>query len=158
MDHSQNLHIESYWQAFLNTFPPESEAVPDQYQAWGFGNTPEMADELGDLVVRGIKTATAALLWDFEEGGESFPRVGDHSIILDGAGVPLCIIRATEISEVPFNMVGEEQAHLEGEGDRSLRYWREVHWKFFAEECEKLNREPDEQMPVVCEKFVLVYV
>jgi uncharacterized protein YhfF len=116
-----------------------------------------MADELGDLVLRGIKTATAALVWTFEEEGETLPEVGDYSIILDGDGQPLCIIQSTAISVVAFIEVGEEQAYLEGEGDRSLRYWREVHWEFFTEECQKINRKPNEQMLVVCERFNLVY-
>jgi uncharacterized protein YhfF len=157
MDHSQHLLIESYWQSFLKTLSQESGKIPERYQAWGFGNTPEMADELGDLVVRGIKTATASLVWIYEAELEPYPEVGDHSIILDGNSQPLCIIQATAISVVPFNEVGEEQAYLEGEGDRSLRYWREVHWEFFTEECRTIDKEPDELMPVVCERFRLVY-
>lgn len=157
MDHSQHMLIESYWQSFLKTLSKESGEIPDRYQAWGFGNTPEMADELGDLVVQGFKTATASLVWIFEAELEPYPEVGDYSIILDGKGQPLCIIQATAISVVPFNEVGEEQAYLEGEGDRTLRYWREVHWEFFTEECQKIDKEPDERMSVVCERFRLVY-
>lgn len=157
MEHSQDQIVEEYWQSFIRTLSQERGKLPDRYQAWGFGNTPEMADELGDLVRRGIKTATAALMWSFEEALEPYPEVGEYSVILDGQGHPICIIQSTELVVVPFDEVDEEQAYLEGEGDRSIDYWREVHWKFFSEECRKIDREPHEQMPVMCEKFRLVY-
>ena len=35
---------------------------------------------------------------------------------------------------VPFDEVSKEHAYKEGEGDRSLAYWRDVHEDFFAEE------------------------
>lgn len=158
MDEPNKALIEAYWQSFLEVLTEEGRELPDRYEAWGFGNTPEMADELGDLVLKGRKTATAALVWSFEVENEPITEVGDHSIILDGSGETICIIRATKIDVLPYNEVGEEQAYLEGEGDRSLRYWRDVHWEFFTEECGKINREPDERMPVVCERFNLVYV
>ncbi|TFH31677.1 MAG: ASCH domain-containing protein, partial [Anaerolineales bacterium] len=53
--------------------------------------------------------------------------------------------------------VDEEQAYLEGEGDRSLAYWRDVHWNFFSRECAQIGREPSEHMPVLCERFKLVF-
>jgi uncharacterized protein YhfF len=76
---------------------------------------------------------------------------------LDGRGQPICIIQTTELEVKAFNEVGEEHAYLEGEGDRSLKSWREVHWKFFSEECSNIGRVPDLKMPVFCERFSLVF-
>jgi uncharacterized protein YhfF len=146
-----------YWQSFLNTLAVAGESVPTANQAWAFGNTSEMADRLGDLVVRGIKTATASLVWTLEEGHEPYPAVGEYSIVLNGQGLPICIIQTTDLTVVPFIQVKEEHAYLEGEGDRSLEYWRRVHWEFFGEECKEIGRTPDEQMPIMCERFKLVY-
>jgi uncharacterized protein YhfF len=157
MPQAQSPEVERYWQSFLDTFSSQKGEIPHRYEAWGFGNTPEMADKLGVLVLRGIKTATASLVWSFEAENEPVTKVGDYSVVLDGKGKPICIIQATEIRILPFNQVDEEQAYLEGEGDRSLQYWREVHWRFFSEECAKMNREPEEDMPVVCERFKLVF-
>jgi len=56
-----------------------------------------------------------------------------------------------------FNEVGDDHAYLEGEGDRSLRYWQEVHWDFFSEECKEIAKDPHEKMPVLCERFKIVY-
>ena len=52
---------------------------------------------------------------------------------------------------------GKEHAFKEGEEDRSLEYWREVHKKFFRECLEEYELEFSENMKVVCEEFVVVY-
>jgi uncharacterized protein YhfF len=141
----------------VQSLPKGSGNPPDEYQVWSFGNNPEMADELGELVRKGIKTATASLVWWYEKSIEPYPEVGDYSIILDSLSRPMCIIQTTELSVHAFIDVGEDHAFLEGEGDRSLRFWREVHWDFFSEESKKLGREPHEKMPVLCERFKIVY-
>jgi len=69
----------------------------------------------------------------------------------------MCIIETTDIEIIAFIDVVEKHAYEEGEGDRSLDYWREVHWAFFVEECKSIGREPTEDMPVVCERFRLIY-
>jgi hypothetical protein len=47
--------------------------------------------------------------------------------------------------------VSDGFAVLEGDGDKTLRYWREAHWRSFSRECQRIGREPDLHMPVVCE-------
>src|SRR4030095_1066265 len=116
-----------------------------------------MADELGALVLDGTKTATASLAWEYGYDGEPLPRRGDHGIILNGAGEPLCIIETMRVYIEQFNQVDEEQAYEEGEGDRSLDYWRDAHWRYFSGRGEILGREPSETMPVVCERFRVVW-
>ncbi len=69
-----------------------------------------MADELGELVRQGKKTATASLVWIFEEGIEPYPEVGDYHIILDGQDQPICIIQTTELTINTFDEVGQEHA------------------------------------------------
>ena len=157
MTPSQDPRQAAYWMAFLKSLPEGAEAAPSAYQAWGFGDSPQMADALGALVRDGFKSATASLVWAYEAEDEPPPEVGDYSIILDGEGAPLCIIQTTEIYVRPFNKVDAEQAYLEGEGDRSLTFWREAHWEFFSRECTLLGRKPSQEMPVLCERFKLVY-
>ncbi len=149
--------VRDYWRTYLNSLRTGQPRQDLEYEAWAFGNTSEMADDLGDLVKRGVKVATASLAWAYEAEGESFPEPGDLSIILDGLGEPLCIIETTDVEVIAFNEVGEKHAYEEGEGDRSLDYWRKVHWAFFTEECQSIGREPAQDMPVVCERFRLIY-
>lgn len=129
------------------------EQVPD---AWAFGATSEQADELLGLVLAGTKTGTASSLWAYEAEGEPLPTAGDLSILLDGRGEPRAVIRSTGVHVVPFRGVDAEHAHAEGEGDRSLAYWRVVHEQFWRQHSPG-GRGFDDQMPVVCERFTLVH-
>ena len=46
---------------------------------------------------------------------------------------------------------------MEGEGDRSLAYWRDVHEDFFAEEFAETELEFNGQTSILCEEFKVVY-
>jgi uncharacterized protein YhfF len=146
--------VERAWELFIAAHP---EMAGRAYEAWGFGNEPQMADELGALVTHGIKTATCSLLWEHEADGDPGPQVGGLSLILDGAGRPLGVIETTEVTIRPYDQVDAAFAHEEGEGDRSLAYWRDGHWRFFTPICHNLGREPTLDMPLVCERFRLVH-
>src|SRR5690606_20709206 len=104
---------------------------PEAPEAWAFGATPEHADGLLALVMSGVKTGTASSVWDYEASGDPMPEVGELSVILDGSGTPRAVIRTTSLQTVPFDEVSEEHAHAEGEGDRTLRAWRDIHEHFW---------------------------
>lgn len=108
---------------------PELPETPPE--AWAFGATPEHADELLALVLAEIKVGTASSLWDYEESGDPLPVVGELSIILDGSGAPRAVIETTAIDIVPFDEVDEAHAYAEGEDDRTLAQWREVHERYW---------------------------
>lgn len=147
--------IQTYWEHFRSSRPITS--LPDQPDdTFAFGNTPEMADRLGALVVRGVKTATTSAVWAYRVG-EKMPQVGYCSIVLSGDGKPLCIIETTEVQERSFAEVDAAFAYAEGEGDRSLAYWREAHREFFSKTLPDVGRVFDETMPVLCERFRVVY-
>ncbi|GMA25325.1 hypothetical protein GCM10025864_30840 [Luteimicrobium album] len=129
-----------------------ASAVPPP--AWSFGDSPRLADELLALVLAGRKTATSSSLPEYEAGGEPLPRVGELSILLDGAGRPRALIRTTHVETVPFAQVTADFAAAEGEGDRSLQSWQEEHRRSFRR---ALGTERfDDATPVVCERFELL--
>ncbi|WP_062077376.1 ASCH domain-containing protein [Demequina globuliformis] len=145
--------VSRFWAARRAADPSLPERVPE---AWAFGATEAHADELLSLVTQGVKTATASALWDHEETGEPVPKPGNFSIILDGRGVPRAVIETTHVTVVPFNQVSADHAAAEGEGDRSLAAWRDIHERYWREHSENpRGYAPD--MPVVCERFRLVY-
>ena len=121
-----------------------------EYEAWSFGDD---ADELARLVKEGIKTATCSALCFYEMEGEALPKVGEYSVILDSKDQAVCIIRTTKVYTTGFNQVSEEHAWKEGEGDRSLEYWRNTHRRFFIEELRKYGLDFNEDMELVCEEF-----
>jgi uncharacterized protein YhfF len=143
------------WEAFCRE---QGEIAPDTaYEVWYFGDTQELADELADLVLSGKKTATASLYWEYEAEGEKLPQVGGYSVITTFDGEPRGVIQTSEVRILPYDEVEAEFAAAEGEGDLSLAFWRQAHWRFFSRACAKIGMQPEAKMPVVCERFRLVY-
>jgi uncharacterized protein YhfF len=149
--------VKAYWQNFLSILPPVSPYRTTSYTSEGWGDSPELADELGDLIFRGIKTATCFALWEWEAEGKPIPEKGLLTVVLDGHGGPLCIVETTEVSIRKYNEVDAEFAQAEGEGDFSLDYWRQAHRKFFSRTLPKIGKEFSEEMPLVCERFQVIY-
>ena len=127
------------------------EAVPPP--SWAFGDSPELADRLLELVLTGRKTATSGLRQDYVDIGEPLPKVGDLSIIVDGEGRPRALVRNVEVREVRFGDVTPAQAAAEGEGDCTLESWREGHLEFWLREGYEVG---DEDL-VVWERFKVLY-
>lgn len=149
--------IEAHWRAYVETLPEEAPQRQEGYEVWAFGDSPDMADGLGALVVSGRKTATCAALWEFEAAQEAILRAGEKSVILDGKGEPLCVVETTEVEVRRFDEVDEDFAREEGEGDLSLEYWREAHERYFSRTLPAIGREFAEDMPLVCERFRVVH-
>jgi len=149
--------VKDYWDQFLASLPSDSPYRGKTYVAEGWGDGPELADELGALIVKGIKTATCSALWEWEAEGNSIPKEGYITIALDGRGEPLCIVETVEISFRKYNEVDAEFARAEGEGDLSLNYWREAHRNYFSRVLPKVGKEFSEEMPLVCERFRVIY-
>ena len=124
------------------------------YQAWPFGEAP---DKLAELVRQGIKTATCSAYDLYQAGNEPLPQAGDYSIILNSRNEAVCIIQTTRVYVTEFNQVSAEHAFKEGEGDRSLAYWRKVHENFLTNELSSVHKAFDENTKVVCEEFEVVY-
>lgn len=116
-----------------------------------------MADELGHLVLAGVKRATAGSIWSYESAGKEIPKKSDLSVVTDSKGTPLCIIETIQVDIVPFAQVTPEFAAIEGEGDGSLAYWRDAHRAYFLRECTSSQRVFSESLPLACEQFRVVF-
>ena len=146
-----------YWNTFLASLSPLSLYYGKPYILERFGDTLQLADELGQLVVRGVKTGTSSALWSWESEEALIPQPGLISIILNGKDQPICIIETTEVYICRFNSVDEEFARSEGEGNLSLAYWRRSHKHFFSRILPQIGKEFTEEMPLVCERFRIIY-
>jgi uncharacterized protein YhfF len=153
----EDKRIGAYWQSYLNTLPAYSPVRNEEYVAEAWGDSPRLADELGALILAGTKTATCSALWEYEADGEPLPKTGLKTIVLDGNGDPLCIVETTEVEVRPYEEVDAQFAYEEGEGDRSLEYWRDAHWRFFSRTLPDGDKEPATDMPLVCERFRVIY-
>lgn len=144
------MTAEEMWQQYSKT----EGLLGAEYDAWSFGDDP---DTLAKLVLDGRKTGTSSAFWLYELAGEALPQPGEYSVVLDSAGSAVCVIRNVRVTVLPFAAVGEEQAGQEGEGDRSLAYWRRVHECFFRQALAGTGLEFTESMPVVFEEFRRVW-
>ena len=127
------------------------------HEAFHFDDNEASANELAALVLAGTKRATASLAWLYESPAHPAPSPGALSVVTDWGGKPLCIIETQAVEITPFDQVTDEFAATEGEGDGSLEYWRRVHWAFFGRDCARIGRERSADMPVLCERFRVVY-
>lgn len=115
-----------------------------------FGNTKKEADSLVKLVISGKKTATSSR---YDSSKKLLPKVDARSIITDSNNMPRCLIITTKVKVIPFKKVNKEFAKKEGEGDRSLKYWRTAHKEFFAKQLKKIKKNFNEDILIVCEEF-----
>ena len=152
-----DAHIEAYWQAFLDTLPADSHWHEATYVAEAWGDSPQLAQELADLIVAGVKTATCSALWEWQAEKTPIPEAGIITIVLDGQNQPVGIVETVEVTVRPYQEVDAQFAYEEGEGDRSLAYWREAHWRFFSRTLPNIGKAPTDDMPLVCERFRLIY-
>ncbi len=142
--------VAEFWDAFT-----AATGVKARFTAWAFGsdNDPATQTALGELVLNGPKRATAGLLAEYEQEGEPLPAPGDYGVVLNGRGDPLCVIVTTAVEVRPFGEVDEEFAWTEGEGDRTLAWWKRAHEDFFA----GIGVSIDDHSPMVLERFDLVW-
>ena len=155
MNHPVGVAAEAFWQQYLQTAPgPQDRRY---FEAFQFGAGREMANQLSRLVLDGIKTATSDLIWHIDAQEKPRWQAGDEHIVLDGDWLPVCVIRTTELEERLFRDVDERFAWDYGEGDRSLEWWRRHIFEWYAKQCRELGIEPTEEMPLLCERFEVVY-
>lgn len=125
--------------------------------AYAFGDSAELADELGLLVLHGPKRATAGLLQALEAEDEPLPRVGDRCLVLGGDGRPLAVVRTTDVRVGPLSSVDDSFAWDEGEGDRTRDWWLAAHTRFFTRQCAAMGLTFSDDADVVFERFELVW-
>ncbi|GEK30013.1 RNA-binding protein [Kurthia zopfii] len=147
--------IEQFWFEFT-----EKNNISEQCpNAWMFGDgTKEMGDSLGALVVEGVKTATCSAAISYELDHEPLPQIGQYDIVLDGSNQPIAIIKNESVTLMKMNEVTHSFSYLEGEGDRSHKYWYDAHVEFFTNQLKHYNLAFVEDLQVVCEIFEVVHL
>ncbi len=122
-----------------------------------FCNNRESADRLFDLVVAGVKRATTGSVWTAEFDGDPPIRENDLSVFTNWDQTKACVVRTTKITVKKFSEVDAADAEREGEGDKSLEYWRQAHTSYFSEECARIGATFSTDMPVIFEEFEVVF-
>ena len=141
-------------QEMWNAYKQINPSIGDEIDAWAFGVEPDL---LADLVLKGEKTATASAYDLYALEDESLPQEGKFDVILDSQNQAVCIVEITKVSVQPFNQVSAQHAFKEGEGDKTLAYWRQVHEGCFAEWLREAGLTFTPESKVVLEEFRKVY-
>lgn len=147
----------AYLTRYLATLPVEQRAEHCNVSADYFCTDEKNANICADLILKGEKTASCSMKYWYESGLEPMPKVGTLQVVTNWDGKPTSITQITDVWECKFSEVSAEFAASEGEGDRSLAWWREAHWDFFSAECQEQGLEPSTEMMLVLERFQVVY-
>lgn len=145
------------YRAFWEKIKSEKKLEGEYKDAFGFGDSKELKNELIELVLEGSKRATTSLVKEMEILGDLTPTVGDYNILLDGDNKPRAVMKTIDTRLMKFRDVPEEHAWVEGEDDRTLKAWKEEHTKYWRRVGKRLGFEFNEDMEVILERFELVY-
>lgn len=90
---------------------------------FSFGDSPTLGDEIAELVLAGRKRATC---WAISDG--PITNVGKR-MVTERASQG--VLETVELVQRRFSEIDEAFAFDEGEGDRTLTYWRTAHQSYF---------------------------
>jgi uncharacterized protein YhfF len=144
--------IEAFWREAVAA-TPELDADAG-FATFSFGDSREVCERVLAETLAGRNRATASLRWSH---GAGLPKIGDVAVATDWTGQPRAVLVTRRVDVVPYRDVDEDFARTEGYTRDPLNEWREVHWAFFIRRCADLGLAPSPDMPVVCERFDLVY-
>ncbi len=146
-----------FWRSYLGTMPDSHPHRGARFDAFSFGDTAELADDLAALVASGVKRATASLPIEFASQRLPLPLAGDVSVVTRFDGTPVAIIELVEVRHLPFRAVDAAFAADEGEGDGTLAWWQAAHREYFGRVSARHGVPFDEATPVICQRFKVVW-
>ena len=120
-----------------------------KFPKWKFCSDNE---KLISLVLSGDKRATTSLYSEYIEDKKSLPKISERSIILHDDNTYACLIEVENVIITEFKNITEELAFIEGEGDKSLEYYRNEHYKIFK----KIDSNFNDESKVVFEMFKVI--
>lgn len=153
----ENLNVDErkFWEDFLKASGeiPSETALISAAPAGNF----DITDSLISLYKEGKKTAGSGLVEDYESAGDPLPKVGDYWIVLNSSKEPTLILKTIKTEIYKFKNVPQSVAIAEGEGDLSLKYWREEHAKFFRPYLKEWGIDDLNEAHSIVEFFEMVF-
>lgn len=109
-------------------------------------------EKLISLVLSGEKRATTSLYSEYIKNKEPLPKIGEKSIIQHDNNNDACLIEIEKVIITEFKNITDDLAFIEGEGDKSLEYYRNEHYKIFK----KIDSNFNDESKVVFEMFKVI--
>ncbi|WP_047246715.1 ASCH domain-containing protein [Maribacter thermophilus] len=151
----ENTSARNMWGDYLDKHL--EDAFHEAPKTMHFYDNEQDANNCADLTKKGIKGAFSSSLLGIQHRKEKLPKIGDFIVITNWEGEAQCIIQLTSVTLRPYFNIDELYAEKEGEGDKSLAYWKKAHWAYFTRELASFGREPRDSMIVVCQEFKKVF-
>lgn len=151
----ENTSANNMWGDYLKNHL--EDAFHDPPKVYHFCDNQVDANECVNLVKKGVKKATSNSLLGLQYRNETLPKIGDYAVVTNWEREAQCIIETTKVRLKPFFSIDEAYARLEGEGDKSLDYWKNTHWDYYTRELEAFGRVPRDSMIIVCQEFEKVF-
>jgi uncharacterized protein YhfF len=155
LDPGRTPAIDAFWHAAVAATTELNRDAA--YSVWSFGDNQELSDHVLAETLAGRNRATASLRWDHDADLVHLPKVGDAGVITDWHGMPRAVVVTRQVDIRRYADVDADFARAEGYLHDPLNEWRNVHWAYFGRRCTELGRVASPDMPVVCERFALVY-
>jgi uncharacterized protein YhfF len=129
----------------------------ERYKVRTYGDSKAMADVIIPLILAGEKTGTFALAAEFDAEPERAPKPGEYYVVTHFEGPPALLYRITFVETVPFAGIDHDRVQVEGPNARRVDLWRNIHWDYWGGMMRRMGREPSMQMPVIFQRFELLY-
>lgn len=151
MKHPQKVY--DFWEKVK-----KEKGIQDDFNdAWGFGDNPELKQEMIELILNGKKRTSTNLLIESKLAGYPDSRIGAYHIILDGEDNPTAVIRTVQLTLGKLEDVSDDHAYWEGEGDRTRETYLNEHIKYYKRIGEQLGFEFNLDLELEFERFKLIY-
>ena len=151
---SESPAIINFWNDFVTKFPEyKHHSIPVSDH---FCNDKINTDICAELVLKGVKRASCGLKIMYELKKEFFPEINQLTIITNWDHQPICVVKTIDLSFRKFKDIDAEWAVFEGEGDQSLKQWKETHRDYFQKQLDKLGLIFTENVELICERFEVV--
>ena len=145
--------IDIFWNKAIEEIP----SIAKDHQIRSIGIDEETTGLIIDFIKGGEKVGTFSLPWIMEAENLPMTKKGLPIILLSYDGKPELIVQVTEIIETTFGEIDSDVTSIDGPPVRDPEVWIPLHRDYWNGILTEYNRACSDDMPVIVEKFKLVY-
>ena len=145
--------IDDYWNRVIASKP--ELAVDHQIRSIGIDE--ETTVLIIDFIKEGEKVGTFSLPWLMESENIPASNTGQPIILLSYDGKPEIVVQITDIEETTFGEIDYDVTKIDGPPVRDPEVWIPLHREYWNNILKPYGRSCTDDMPVIVERFQLVY-
>ena len=145
--------IDDYWNRVIASKP--ELAVDHQIRSIGIDE--ETTVLIIGFIKEGEKVGTFSLPWLMESENIPASHTGQPIILLSYDGKPEIVVQITDIEETIFGEIDYDVTKIDGPPVRDPEVWIPLHREYWNNILKPYGRSCTDDMPVIVERFQLVY-